>query len=141
MKRDFKNTMNTDIETFDNAYPNRDYTIRHVATEFTSLCPKTGNPDFGSIVLTYKPDKICIELKAYKLYLQAYRSEGIFYEALTNKILDDLVSVCQPRWMRIESIWKGRGGIRTVVVAEHKRPDYDGPVIPVFSDETIAYQE
>ncbi len=125
------------IETFENAYPNRDYTIRHVASEFTSLCPLTGNPDFGSIVLTYIPDKQCIELKAYKLYLQEYRSEGIFYEALTNKILDDLLSACQPRWMRVESIWKGRGGIRTVVVAEHTMPDYEGADIPPFSGELI----
>lgn len=133
--------MNIDIETFDSAYPERDYIIRHIAGEFTSLCPKTGNPDFGTIVLTYIPGNLCIELKAYKLYLQAYRSEGIFYEALTNKIMDDLISVCQPRWIRIESIWKGRGGIRTVVVAEQKKPDYDGPVIPAFSDETIGLQE
>ena len=130
--------MNTEIETFDNAYPNRDYTIRHIATEFTSLCPKTGSPDFGTIVLNYIPDKTCIELKAYKLYLQAYRSEGMFYEALTNKILDDLVTVCQPRWMRIESTWKGRGGIRTVIIVEHQMPGYDAPVIPAFYDDTIA---
>lgn len=117
-----------DIECFPNPNPERNYIIRHVAEEFTSLCPKTGHPDFGEIVLTYIPDKICIELKAYKLYLQDYRTKGIFYEAVTNKILEDLVSVCHPRYMRVETRWRGRGGIRSDIIAEYRQENYTGPV-------------
>ena len=116
-----------DIETFENPNPENNYIIQHVADEFTSLCPKTGHPDFGSVILTYVADAICIELKAYKIYLQGYRNEGIFYEAITNKILNDLVKLCSPRWMRVETLWSGRGGIHSNITAEYKQPDYDGP--------------
>ena len=109
------------IELFDNPCPERDYVIEHIAEEFTSVCPVTGHPDFGTVILTYIADAQCIELKAYKEYLQGYRNQGIFYEAIPNKILDDLVGLCSPRWMKIETVWKGRGGIRSNITAEYKK--------------------
>ncbi|HUT89950.1 MAG TPA: preQ(1) synthase [Thermoguttaceae bacterium] len=105
------------LETFDNEYPGRDYTIRIVCPEFTSVCPKTGQPDFGTLVITYVPDRKCIELKSLKLYLQQYRNEGIFYEHATNRILDDLTAVVEPRRMTIEAAFSARGGITTTVTA------------------------
>ncbi len=108
------------IDLFDNPNPQRDYEIQHIAEEFTSVCPVTGHPDFGKIVLTYIADAKCIELKSYKEYLQGYRNEGIYYEAVTNKILDDLVELCSPRWMKVETIWTGRGGIHSRITAEYK---------------------
>jgi len=113
------------LELFDNPSYNRDYIIQHVADEFTSVCPKTGHPDFAKIILTYIADKSCIELKAYKLYLQEYRNKGIFYEAVTNSILDDMVTACQPRWMRIETLWSGRGGIHSNIMAEYIASNFD----------------
>jgi 7-cyano-7-deazaguanine reductase len=107
------------LETFENQYPFRDYRIIHEAPEFTSLCPKTGQPDFGKIILEYVPDKLCVELKSYKLYLQSYRNEGIYYESVTNKILDDLVKVIQPRYMLIKAEFNVRGGISSVIKAEY----------------------
>jgi 7-cyano-7-deazaguanine reductase len=107
------------LEVFDNPYPNRDYVIETVAPEFTSLCPKTGHPDFGTLTITYIADKLCFELKSLKLYLQQYRNHGAFYERVTNTILDDLVSVTSPRWMKIEAAFTPRGGIRTTVIVEH----------------------
>lgn len=107
------------LEVFDNPCPQRDYVINHRTGEFTSVCPKTGHPDFATVLLSYIPDKHCLELKAYKLYLQGFRNEGIFYEAVTNRILDNLVSACQPRWMRIETRWTPRGGIRSRISAEY----------------------
>lgn len=106
------------LECFDNPHPDRDYLIEHVAERFTSLCPKTGHPDFGTITLRYCPDRVCIELKSLKLYLQDYRNEGIFYEALTNRIADDLYEVMAPRWMSLETDWEGRGGIRSQICVE-----------------------
>ncbi|MFC1760885.1 preQ(1) synthase [Planctomycetota bacterium] len=108
------------IDLFDNPNPQRDYTITIRCPEFTSVCPKTGQPDFGEITVTYCPDQTCIELKSVKFYMQSFRNQGIFYEALTNKILDDLVAACQPRWMRITASFTPRGGISTDVVAEHQ---------------------
>jgi 7-cyano-7-deazaguanine reductase len=108
------------LETFDNQYPGRDYTIEIVCPEFTSVCPKTGQPDFGVITFTYTPDQRCVELKSLKLYLQSFRNVGIFYENITNRILDDLVSVLQPRRMRVVSEWRPRGGITTTVTAVHE---------------------
>ena len=113
------------LETFDNEYPNRNYTIVHTAPEFTSLCPKTGQPDFATLTLEYIPDKICVELKSLKLYLGSYRNDGIFYESLTNKILDDLVYVCKPRYMLITADFNIRGGISSTVEAEYKSKDYN----------------
>ncbi|MGC9326648.1 MAG: preQ(1) synthase, partial [Candidatus Hinthialibacter sp.] len=99
------------IETFDNAYPGRRYTIHIECPEFTSVCPKTRNPDFGTIRIEYIPDQKCIELKSLKFYLFSYRNEGIFYEMVTNKILDDLVEACRPVYMRVERDFNVRGGI------------------------------
>jgi 7-cyano-7-deazaguanine reductase len=110
----------TVLKTFKNQYPGRDYTIQIVCPEFTSVCPKTGQPDFGTLSITYVPDKRCVELKSLKLYLQQYRSEGIFYEHVTNRILDDLVAVIQPRQMTLVALFNARGGITTSVTAEFK---------------------
>src|SRR5918997_320047 len=104
------------IETFENPYPNRDYVIETVAPEFTSVCPKTGQPDFGTLTITYVADANCFELKSLKLYLQQFRNYGAFYERVTNRILDDLVVAVKPRWMTLKSEWTPRGGIRTNVL-------------------------
>ena len=93
--------------------------IEHAAEEFTSLCPKTGQPDFGRIVLRYGPAETCVELKSLKLYYQAFRNEGIFYEAVTTRIRDDLAAVLAPRWLQVISEWHGRGGIRSRILASH----------------------
>ena len=106
------------VELFDNPSPDRDYTITIRCPEFTSVCPKTGQPDFGEIVIEYCPDKVCIELKSLKYYMQSYRDKGIFYEALTNEILDDLAGACKPRRMKVTSKFTPRGGITTEVTAE-----------------------
>ena len=108
------------IELFDNPHSERDYNITIKCPEFTSVCPRTGQPDFGEIIIEYCPDKLCIELKSLKLYMQSYRNKGIFYEALTNDILDDLNGVCKPRRMKVTSIFTPRGGITTEVVAEYR---------------------
>ena len=112
------------LETFENKYPNRDYTVTHIAPEFTSLCPKTGQPDFATITLEYIPDKLCVELKSLKFYLNSYRNEGIFFESVTNKILDDLVEVTQPRYMKITAEFNTRGGISSVIEAEYENEDF-----------------
>jgi len=113
-------TVAASIETFPNTRPERDYEIRIRCPEFTSMCPKTGLPDFGEILITYVPDRQCVELKALKYYLLEYRNQGIFYEAATNKILDDLVAACHPRRMTVTGAFTARGGITTTVVAEHR---------------------
>ncbi len=109
------------LETFPNPAPQRDYQIRIVCPEFTSVCPRTGQPDFGTLVFTYVPDQLCVELKSLKLYLQQFRNEGIFYEAVTNRILDDLVGVLHPRWMKLLARFRPRGGITTSVLACYPR--------------------
>ena len=106
------------VETFANPAPEREYTIAHSCPEFTSVCPKTGQPDFGTIELEYVPDRACIELKSLKLYYVGFRDEGIFYEAVTNRILDELSAACEPRWMRVTGRFNVRGGISSVIVAE-----------------------
>lgn len=108
------------LETFDNQFPEREYTIEIVCPEFTSVCPKTGQPDFGTLTISYSPAAKCVELKSLKLYLQQYRNEGIFYEHVTNRILDDLVAVTRPRWMRLRAAFTPRGGISTAVTAEYE---------------------
>jgi 7-cyano-7-deazaguanine reductase len=108
------------LETFENQFPDRNYVIEIVCPEFTSLCPKTGQPDFGTLTFTYTPDERCVELKSLKLYLQCFRSEGIFYEHVTNRILDDLVAVLQPRWMKLVAAFRPRGGITTSVTATYE---------------------
>jgi 7-cyano-7-deazaguanine reductase len=105
------------LETFPNPHPGRDYTIVHVAPEFTSVCPKTGQPDFGTVRLTYVPGDACIELKSYKIYLQSFRNVGIFYEDITNRILDDLVRALKPRSMTVTTEWTPRGGLHSVITA------------------------
>ena len=108
-----------DIETFPNRHPGRDYTIVHTCPEFTAVCPKTGQPDFGTIRISYVPDRECVELKSLKLYLQDYRTRGIYYEHVTNVILDDLVKALRPRQMTVEGDFNVRGGISTVVSASY----------------------
>jgi 7-cyano-7-deazaguanine reductase len=107
------------LEMFDNPEPARDYRITIRCPEFTSVCPRTKQPDFGEIEIEYCPDKKCIELKSLKFYMQSYRNRGIFYEQLTNEILDDLSRACRPRWMRVTSKFTPRGGITTEVAAEY----------------------
>jgi len=107
------------VETFKNTHPGRDYTIVHTCPEFTALCPKTGQPDFATIRITYVPDRLCVELKSLKLYLFSYRDRGIFYEAVTNVILDDLVKAVKPRSMTVEGEFNVRGGISSIVRASY----------------------
>ena len=107
------------LETFDNPHPQRDYIIETICPEFTSMCPKTGQPDFGTLTITYVANEQCIELKSLKMYLQQYRNHGAFYEDVTNLILDDLVAVALPRSMTIVAQFTPRGGIRTNVTAEY----------------------
>lgn len=109
------------LETFDNPKPEREYLIEHIAPEFTSICPKTGNPDFATITVSYIPDKKCVELKSLKIYLNSYRNVGAFYESLVNKILDDLVEVTEPKWMEVKGKFNVRGGIASEVTAEHTK--------------------
>lgn len=110
------------LETFPNPRPERDFEIAIDCPEFTSMCPKTGLPDFGTIRIRYVPDQQCIELKSLKYYLLGFRNEGIFYEAATNAILDDLVSACQPRRMTVVGDFTARGGITTTVTATYQKP-------------------
>jgi len=117
-----------EIENFPNPKPARDFVIQHISEEFTSVCPITGHPDYAHIILTYIADEVCLELKSYKIYLQSYRNKGIFYEAVTNQLLDDLVAACNPRYMKIETRWSGRGGIRSTLHAVHRKPGFDTPV-------------
>ena len=117
-------TEETVLETFPNPAPERDYTIRMQIPEFTCLCPKTGQPDFGTIIIEYIPDKLCIELKSLKLYLQSFRNEGVFYETVTNKILDDLVKVCEPRYMLVTAEFTTRGGISSIIEVEYVNDNY-----------------
>jgi len=116
-----------DLETFDNPMPGRDYTIRIDIPEFTCLCPKTGQPDFATLHLEYVPDQRCVELKSLKLYVWSFREEGAFHEAVTNRILDDLVAATQPRFMRLTAKFNVRGGIYTDVVVEHRQADWIAP--------------
>lgn len=110
-----------EITTFPNPKTGRLYTITHVNPEFTSVCPITGLPDFGTITVKYIPDLLCLELKALKYYFFDYRNQGIFYEAITNKILDDLVEVCKPIEMEVISEWKTRGGMHSIISAKYSK--------------------
>jgi len=118
MREQFRET----LETFENEFPQRDYTIEIVCPEFTSVCPKTGQPDFGVLHFTYSPDALCVELKSLKLYLQLFRNEGIFYEHVTNTILDDFVAVSSPRRATLRAEFKARGGITTNVIVDYRKP-------------------
>ena len=123
MKGPDKNT----LETFPNPNPERDFTVRMRLPEFTCLCPKTGQPDFAELRLEYVPAGLCVELKSLKLYIWSYRDQGAFHEAVTNRILGDLVSVTQPRFMRLTAVFNVRGGIYTTVEAEHRAADWKPP--------------
>ena len=112
------------LETFPNPQTGRDYTIRMRIPEFTCLCPKTGQPDFATLHLEYVPDRKCVELKSLKLYVWSFRNEGAFHEAVTNRILDDLVRLMQPRFIRLTADFNVRGGIFTTVVAERRKPGW-----------------
>jgi len=116
-----------ELEVFDNPSPERDYTIRLRVPEFTCLCPKTGQPDFATLHVEYVPERLCVELLSLKLYIWSYRDEGAFHEAVTNRILGDLVRACAPRFMRITAEFNVRGGIYTTVVAEHRAPGWRAP--------------
>lgn len=118
-------TPNKTLETFPNPTPERDYTIRIRVPEFTCLCPVTGQPDFATFVLEFVPDRLCVELKSLKLYFWSYRDEGAFHEAVTNRILHDLVSACRPRFLRVTAEFNVRGGIYTTVVVEHRDPEWN----------------
>lgn len=112
------------LEVFANPNPNRDFLICIKTPEFTCLCPKTGQPDFATISLEYIADKACVELKSFKLYIFSYRNEGMFHEAVSNQILDDLVAATQPRFMRLTAVFNIRGGIDTSVIVEHQQPGW-----------------
>jgi 7-cyano-7-deazaguanine reductase len=118
------------LETFDNPARDRDYAIRMRLPEFTCLCPKTGQPDFATLYLEYVPETRCVELKSLKLYIWSFRDEGAFHEAVTNRILDDLVTAMQPRFLRLTAVWNVRGGIYTHVAVEHRAPGYTGTLPP-----------
>lgn len=111
----------TTLETFENPAPGRKYEITHINSEFTSVCPITGLPDFAKMTLKYVPDELCIELKSLKYYYLDYRNQGIFYEAITNKILDDLSSACKPLEMEIVSEWTTRGGINSIIKVRYEK--------------------
>ena len=119
-QKDIRTLKMPDIEVWDNQYSDRDYVVDLTIPEFTCICPKTALPDFALIKVSYKPAKLCLELKSLKLYLVEYRQVGIFHEHLVNKLLDDLVRACRPRWMRVEVLMNPRGGIGTTVTAEYK---------------------
>jgi 7-cyano-7-deazaguanine reductase len=116
----------TEFEVFPNPKPSRDYTIRIETPEFTCLCPKTGQPDFATLLLEYIPDQRCVELKSWKLYLWSFRDQGGFHEDLSNRILDDLVTALDPRFMRLTAEFNVRGGVYTTVVVEHAAEGWNG---------------
>jgi len=123
------------LETFPNPSTDRDYTIRMRIPEFTCLCPKTGQPDFATLHLEYVPDAKCVELKSLKLYIWSYRDEGAFHEAVTNRILDDLVQAMKPRFIRLTAEFFVRGGIYTTVVAEHRKTGWEpAPAVALPAD-------
>jgi 7-cyano-7-deazaguanine reductase len=126
-----------ELETFPNPNPNRDFHIHMEIPEFTCLCPKTGQPDFAVIYLDYIPDALCVELKSLKLYMWSFRDEGCFHEAVTNRMLDDLVSATQPKFMRVTAKFYVRGGIFTNVVAEHRKEGWQPqPRVDLLSFES-----
>ena len=120
-------TASKNLETFENPKPERDYTINMTLPEFTCLCPMTGQPDFATLHIQYVPDRLCVELKSLKLYIWSYRDEGAFHEAVTNRILSDLVSAVSPRYIRLTADFNARGGITTTVTADHKKDGWNAP--------------
>lgn len=126
------------LETFVNPTPRRDYRIHMEIPEFTCLCPKTGQPDFATLTLDYVPDRTCVELKSLKLYIWSYRNEGAFHEAVTNRILDDLIAATRPRFIRLTARFYVRGGIYTTVVAEHAKRGWKPKTPAVALDQLPA---
>jgi len=122
-------TPSNHLEVFPNPQPDRDYTIRIEIPEFTCLCPKTGQPDFATLHLEYVPDAACVELKSLKLYVWLFRDQGAFHEAVTNQILNDLVAAIAPRFLRLRAVFNVRGGIYTTVIAEHRQPGWQPPLL------------
>lgn len=118
-----------DLTTFENPRPERDFTIRIDIPEFTCLCPMTGQPDFAKLILEYVPAKLCVELKSLKLYMWTFRERGAFHEAVTNEILDHIVAAISPNFMRLRAEFNVRGGIYTTVIAEHRNPQWQPPVL------------
>ncbi len=110
----------TELECFENSFPEREYLIEITCPEFTSMCPKTGQPDFGTMIFEYVADKLCVELKSLKLYLQKFRTEGIFYENVTNCIADDFVAMIKPKRLRLKSVWGPRGGITSTITVDYQ---------------------
>ena len=127
--------MNPILETFPNPRTGRNYNIRVRAPEFTCLCPKTGQPDFAELTIDYVPDAVCVELKSLKLYLNSFRDRGAFHEAVSNEILDELVSLTRPRYMRLRGRFNVRGGLYTTVTAEHRAPGWK-PDSPMDEEST-----
>ena len=121
LQKNVRRLKTPDIEVWGNQYSDKEYTITLENPEFTCVCPKTGLPDFANITIQYKPAKFCVELKSFKMYLLFYRDVGIFHEHVTNKILEDFVKACKPRWAHIRGVFNTRGGIYTTVSAEYKR--------------------
>ena len=117
-----------DLDTFDNPKPDRDFTIRIEIPEFTCLCPMTGQPDFAHLTLEYVPLEKCVELKSLKLYIWSFRDEGAFHEAVTNRILDDIVAATNPNFARLTAKFNVRGGTYPTIIAEHRRPDWQPPI-------------
>jgi 7-cyano-7-deazaguanine reductase len=127
------------LDTFPNPNPGRDYRIHMRIPEFTCLCPKTGQPDFATLFLDYIPDRACVELKSLKLYIWSFRDEGAFHEAITNRIVDDLVQALAPRYLRLKARFFVRGGIFTTVVVDHRKPGWKAPE-PVALDAVPEFQ-
>ena len=121
LQKDVRKLKTPKIEVWQNKYADKNYTINLEIPEFTCICPKTGLPDFATIYIDYIPDKYCIELKSFKLYLVSFRNVGIFHEHVVNRILDDFVKAAKPRWAEVKSVFNPRGGITTIVKAEYKR--------------------
>ena len=126
------------LETFPNPTPRRDYRIHMEIPEFTCLCPNTGQPDFATIILDYVPDKLCVELKSLKLYIWSFRNEGAFHEAVTNRILDDIVAATRPRFMKLTAKFYVRGGIFTTVVAQHVKARWKADALPDLETDEHA---
>ncbi len=124
-------TPSATLESFPNPHPERDYRIEFSCPEFTCLCPRTGQPDFATIRIAYTPDRLCVELKSLKLYLWSFRDQGTFHEAVTNRILADLVAAVAPRWLSVVGDFNVRGGIHTIVTVEHRAATTSAPVTPV----------
>ena len=121
LQKDIRKLKLPAIDVWENEYKDKDYTIHLETSEFTCICPKTGLPDFAAISLDYSPNKVCVELKSFKMYLHAFRNIGIFHEHLTNRILDDFAARCKPKWARIRTVFNTRGGIVTTVEREYKK--------------------